>query len=176
MIDDSIFDINPHYELSIEFIGKLKSKIVRVDNFLANPERLLEFLETIPLQETIHESQRPKGFYPGYQAYMTYDFRHIQSCANYLVQQNFGYSAPYFNISYQCVDGNKKVYGQSSHPHCDDRSIAGNIFLNSNKELEENPNTGTTFYRLKETGEECLFPNSCSYRKERYGCNRPDLS
>ena len=67
MIDDSIFDINPHYELSIEFIGKLKSKIVRVDNFLANPERLLEFLETIPLQETIHESQRPKGFYPGYQ-------------------------------------------------------------------------------------------------------------
>ena len=176
MIDDSIFDINPHYELSVEYIGNLKSKIVMVDNFLANPERLLEFLETIPLQETIHEGQPPKGFYPGYQAYMTYDFMHIQRCANYLVQQNFGYAPPYFNISYQCVDGNKKVYGQSSHPHCDDRSIAGNIFLNSNKELEENPNTGTTFYRLKETGEECLFPNSCSYRKERYGFNRPDLS
>ena len=62
MIDDSIFDINPHYELSVEYIGNLKSKIVMVDNFLANPEKLLEFLESIPFQENIREGKRPKGF------------------------------------------------------------------------------------------------------------------
>tara|TARA_B100001248_G_scaffold74227_1_gene53027 strand:+ start:184 stop:885 length:702 start_codon:yes stop_codon:yes gene_type:complete len=176
MIDDSIFDINPHYELSIEFIGKLKSKIVRVDNFLANPERLLDLLESIPLQDTIKEGVHPRGFYPGYQVYMTYDFGHLQRCANYLINQHYGYTAPYFNISYQCVDGNKKVYGQSSHPHCDDRTMAGNIFLNTDKELSENGNTGTTFYRLKDGGEESPFPNSCAYRKERYAFTTPDLS
>ena len=102
MIDDSIFDINPHYELSVEYIGKTRSKIVKVDNFLQNPEKCLEFLDTIPFQDTIREGVPPRGFYPGYQVYMTYDFGHLQKCANYLIHQHYGYNAPYFNISYQC--------------------------------------------------------------------------
>ena len=176
MIDDSIFDINPHYELSVKEIGNYKSKIVTVDNFLAHPEKLLQFLETLPLQDNIKEGKMPRGFYPGYQVYLTYDVGHLQSCVNYLINQHFGYNAPYFNVSYQCVDGNKKVYAQSSRPHCDDRAVAGNVFLNTDQELEDNKNTGTTFYRLKETGEESLFPNACSYRKERYGFARPDTT
>ena len=90
MIDDSIFDINPHYELSVKEVGNYKSKIVTVDNFLAHPEKLLQFLETLPLQDNIKEGKMPRGFYPGYQVYLTYDVGHLQSCANYLINQHFG--------------------------------------------------------------------------------------
>lgn len=173
-MNETIFEVNRNFELSVENIGNYKSKLVTVKNFLKHPESFREFLLSIPTQDTIKEGQMPKGFYPGVQLYLTYNFSMMEECLRYLLWQQFGYRANHFNFSFQYIEGNKKVYKQSNSPHCDQLSIAGNLFLNYEEEIDGK--TGTAFYRLKETGEECFFPNSCMYRKERYGFASPDLS
>lgn len=175
LVDESIFEVNKNFDLSVEEIGNLNSKIIKIDNFLLHPEKLLKFLETFPFQNKIYEGVTPRGYYPGWQLYLNYNFGEIERCVNFLLGQHLGYTPNYINFSFQCVDGNKKVHGQSSSPHCDESEIAGNLFLNTDNEITKNKNTGTTFYRLKETGEECIFPGRCNYRKQRYRFLNPDL-
>jgi len=174
LVDDSIFKVNKDFDLQVHEIGNLKSRVVVIDNFLLHPEKFREFLESIPFQDSIQENVMPRGFYPGYQNYMNYNFGDIEQCVKFLVNQHFGYQIPFLNCSFQCVDGNKKVYSQSNLPHCDNRTIAGNIFLNTENEIDGR--SGTSFYRFKSTGEESFFANACLYRKERYRFLNPDLS
>lgn len=174
LIDDSVFQVNENFDLNVIEVGNCKNKIVVVDNFLSYPEKFKDMLESIPFQDTIKENQMPKGFYPGFQNYLNYNFGEIEQCIGFLVNQYFGYRIPFFNFSFQCVDGNKKVYNQSNYPHCDNRTIAGNIFLNTEEEIDGR--SGTSFYRFKDTGEESVFANTCSYRKQRYSFTTPDLS
>ena len=78
----------------------------------------------------------------------------------------FGYSGRFINYSFQRIFGHSKVFKQSNWPHCDDSALAGNICLNFDDEIEGD--TGTSFYRVKETGEEYFHPSTCMYRKSRY--------
>ena len=172
-LNSLLFQINDDYTVEEHYIGNLKSKIVTVDNFLRYPDDLRRFLEAIPTQRAIYEGQMPKGFYPGTQTYMTYHFGEIDEWLRHHMYQLFGYKPPYLNISWQTVDGNEKVYNQSNTPHTDHLTLAGNIFLNTPEEIDGE--TGTAFYRFKETGEE-YADGKCLYRKERYGTINPDLS
>jgi len=172
-MNDSIFEVNRNFELLVTDIGNYKNKLISIKNFLKYPESFREFLLSIPTQETIKEGKSPRGFYPGVQLYLTYNFEMMEDCLRFLMWEHYGYKVDYFNFSFQYIDGNKKVYKQSNNPHCDQKSIAGNLFLNYKDEIDGE--TGTAFYRLKETGEECFFPNSCMYRKHRYGFTSPDL-
>lgn len=174
LLDESIFEVNKNFKVNIIEIGNSKNKLIEIENFLCHPEKFLNFLSLFPLQERIIEGQMPRGFFPGYQTYLTYNFGEIEKCLRFIMSKEYGYEPKYINFSYQLIDGNKKIYNQSNYPHCDELCIAGNLFLNTSNEIDGR--SGTAFYRVKETSEEAFFPNKCSYRKLRYGFLTPDLS
>lgn len=174
--DENLFSINENLTISEEFIGNNKSLLVTVSNVFNYPHDIVDFFNTIPQQDNIKNDPRAiKGFFPGYQTYLRYDFFDLSNFIAYNLQNKYGYNTGSINFSYQCALTNKKVYKQSTYPHCDDGGMAGNIFLNTQEELETK-NTGTAFYRLKETGEESFFPNRAQYRKDRYGFSNPDFT
>lgn len=176
LYNEEIFSINENLTITEEFIGNNKSLLITVGDIFNNPHDVVNFFNTIPQQDNIKNNPREiRGFFPGYQTYLRYDFFNLNNFVSFILNNYYGFSTRSINFSYQCAFTNKKVYKQSTYPHCDDGGMAGNIFLNTQEEIEEKK-TGTAFYRLKETGEECFFPNRAQYRKERYGFSNPDFN
>jgi hypothetical protein len=165
--DPSIFDLNQDCKLDIKEIGNLKSRLITVENIFKDPERVKAFLDNIPLIDCIQPN--PKGFYPGYQTYFSYELGELQNMLNYYVEETFETQVRGWNTAYQCVDGAKKVFDQSNFPHTDGGQIAGNVFLSDNVEQ----GSGTRFYRFKQTMEESPIANNCMYRKDLYGYKQP---
>ena len=72
---NSIFEINPDAEVSVEYIGNGQSLLITIDHVLKDPWAARQFLQQIPQQDAIRESgRRPPGFFPGFQTYINYDF------------------------------------------------------------------------------------------------------
>jgi len=175
--DDSIFELNSNLFVTRQEVGNHKNLVLTIDNVLKYPEKVREFMLSIPQQFIPNPSSLPcqwnskGGFYPGYQTYLSYQIFSIEEYIKNLVAKEFGYSGRYVSYSFQRIYGDRKVYKQSNWPHCDDGAVAANFCLNYDHELDGE--TGTAFYRLKETGEEGFFPSACSYRKARYGFTPP---
>lgn len=173
--DPDLFAINPLHNITIKEIGNLKSVLVEIDDILMYPDEVLDFLEKIPMQDAVAPiGRKPPGFFPGYQTYLTYDFFFLNKLVDGIAKEIFGYILKKPSWSYQTIQNNRTVYKQSSSPHSDGGTLAGNIFLNKTELIEKD--SGTAFYRFKETKEECFFPNSCMYRKARYTFLDPDLN
>ena len=172
VFDDRIFEVNSGINVTTYDVGNHKNRIVSVDNFFAYPEKVRDFLLTIPQQFIPHPSMKPTawdakaGFYPGYQTYLSFQIKELEEKIKKIAQIEFGYSGRFINYSFQRIFGHSKVFKQSNWPHCDDSALAGNICLNFDDEIEGD--TGTSFYRVKETGEEYFHPSTCMYRKSRY--------
>lgn len=173
--DPDLFTINPLHNLKVKEIGRLRSRIIEIDDILMYPTEVVDFLKQIPMQDAVRPAGRkPPGFYPGYQTYLTYDFFFLNYFIDKVSQEIFGYSLRKPSWSFQSIQNDRPVYKQSSSPHSDAGTIAGNIFLNTSDTIE--PESGTAFYCFKDTEEESFFPNSCLYRKERYTFLEPDLT
>lgn len=169
-----IFEINPHCEISLEYIGHSRSLVLVVDNLLEHPEAARDFLAQIPQQWAVREPGRsPAGFFPGYQTYISYDFLPLNQFINQQLNTHFGTTLRRPNWSYQSCDALSQVYSQSRYPHSDQGQIAANLFLNTSDEITTV--SGTGFYRLRSTGEESPFASNCQYRKQRYGYSNPNL-
>ena len=172
---NSIFEINPDAEVSVEYIGNGQSLLITIDHVLKDPWAARQFLQQIPQQDAIRESgRRPPGFFPGFQTYINYDFLPLNQYINYQLNHHFGSKLNRPNWSYQTCDSVRPVYTQSRYPHSDQGQIAANIFLNEHNELVHGL-SGTGFYRYRETGEESPFHSNCQYRKQRYGYAAPNM-
>jgi hypothetical protein len=172
--DPTIFEINPLHKITITEIGNCKSKLIEVEDFLLYPTEVRDFLISLPRQDAVMpQGRRPMGFFPGYQTYLTYDLFYLNSFMDYLCKNYFESNIRRPSWSFQTVQSDKLSYAQSSYPHSDAGSMAGNLFLNTSDEIEDE--SGTAFYRFNETGEEAFFPNNFLYRKKKYGFAEPNL-
>lgn len=176
IFDRDLFEINPDCRIQPRLIGQGQHLLVEVDDVLAHPLEVRNWLELLPQQSAIRPAgERPPGFYPGYQTYIQYDFFHVNRLIDQLLDQYFGHRLKSPKWSYQTVDTAQPVYKQSCYPHADSGVIAANIFLNSHQELEGRV-SGTGFYRFKQTNEEQPFPSPCLYKKQLYGYANPDMT
>jgi len=164
--DPTIFEVNKNFTTTLTEIGNGKNRLLEIDNFFKNPERVRDFLDATPNQDMESRHKAFRSFFPGYQTFLKYDFGDMNAFFKEAYNQVFGSNLSSGIVyAYQCIDGNKPIEKQSCLPHTDPMFFAANIFLNYDNEIGES--SGTAFYRSKHTGNEMRPAIEASYRINR---------
>jgi hypothetical protein len=169
--DKTIFEVNKRLTVTLLEIGNEKNRLLEVENFFKYPDRVRDFLNAVPIQYASEQSinlTNSINSFPGYQIELKYKLNDLNTFLNKAYKLAFNYSLTQDAISkltYQCIDGNEAIRRVSNFPHIDPALFASNIFLNYDSEIGED--SGTAFYRNKNSGNEYMPMNNSIYRYNR---------
>lgn len=151
-VESDLVQINENLNLKISHIGEQNHQIIIIDNFLQNPEYLLEIIKSIPIEKNLNNQS---GYGAGWHSTLPLRFSQIKQTAHYLAINNYNMSPPkegnpHQNIYLQTniLHGGIVCNYTSMLPHVDDAFLGFNLFLNKDDDCKG----GTMFYSHVKSG------------------------
>ncbi len=164
--EEEIFKVNDKLGINIEEIGAEKNKVVLIDDFYANPDKVRDFILNSPASKW---STVTYGF-PIARTHMTLNLEKVRQAISHITEKVYGLSAepiPAFISNLTINDQETKENpGKAIDPHVDHCLFAAVAFLN----IPEECRGGTAIYRHRETLLESLphpIPYYENFIKER---------
>ena len=152
--EDTIFEINPDYDVTLQKFGPLKQSVVVVDNFYKNPYEVRQLALNIPASR----NKRIRGNNPAYRINAFYELESMAWIYDQLARQYFSevtnmWDPEYMNRSFMNATFMVNVMQTETLPpicpHMDNTSgvnLASTIYLNDANECAG----GTSFYTFGE--------------------------
>jgi len=152
-LDTNHIKVNKDFKVKVYEYGKNKHPILSLDNFLENPEDVIDIISKHPFPN----SQSLKAYHPGWRVHCLLDFEEIRSsiveiCNHYYDVENYFQKkknrTPEIDIQFNLYKGGNPCLLTSVLPHVDDAFIACNLHLNPDNENMG----GTDFFSHVPTG------------------------
>jgi len=145
IIDTSHIKVNKNFTVDVIEYGKNKHPVLIIDNFLENPQSILDIIFQYPFPERTVNCNN----HPGWRVLCRLQFEDIRIAINHLVEHyydigNFvksrgafyGLQEPSIEFQFNLYQGGTPCLLSTILPHTDTAFIAFNLYLNSDEECK----------------------------------------
>jgi len=160
ILDTSNIKVNQDLKIEILEYGEKKHPIIIVDDFLQNPEDVVDIIQKHPFPERTHTCET----HPGWRVLCRLEFPNIKSFISAICDKHYNvsevfkrresfYGSAEPNIEFQLnlYQGGTPCLLRTILPHVDPAYIAFNLYLNPNEECMG----GTDLYKHIPSGLDC---------------------